>query len=69
MDVTYVKDNFVINLSDNIKTDSITLTGQAEYVGEDEILENPEIKSCYFPVLFVSLLIHMKITMKNLQIY
>ena len=51
MDVTYVKDNFVINLSDNIETDSITLTGQADYVGEDEILENPEIKlgvSCFY---------------------
>lgn len=51
MDVTYVKDNFVINLSDNIETDSITLTGEADYVGEDEILENPEIKlgvSCFY---------------------
>lgn len=51
MDVPFVKDNFVINLSDNIEKDFITLTGEAKYIGEAEIVENPEIKigvSCFY---------------------
>lgn len=51
MDVPFVKDNFVINLSDNIEKEFITLTGEAKYIGEAEIVENPEIKigvSCFY---------------------
>ena len=51
MDVPFVKDNFIINLSDNVEKESITLTGEAQYIGELEIVENPEIKlgiSCFY---------------------
>lgn len=51
MDIFYVKDNFNINLTDSIESDSIVLTGTADYLGEDKILNNTEIKlgvSCFY---------------------
>lgn len=44
MDVNYVDTNFEIELYDEFDSSNVNLTAKAKYIGNDEIIKQPEIK-------------------------